>query len=66
MGDFAFVCQVTKHLVDKIVQIPDQGKDEKSNIQQKAVLLDALSVLCECNGVPIRRNQGERWPGVLH
>ena len=64
MGDFAFVCQVTKHLVEKIVQIPEQGKDEKSNTLLKALLLDALSVLCECNGVPIRRNQGERCPVI--
>ena len=85
MGHFGFVCQVTKHLVDKLVQEHDQPHETKLQgvmdtlVQNKdhqglgdvvdryirkkdpfkgPKLLEALSVLCECNGVPIIRNQG--------
>lgn len=59
MGHFGFVCQVTKQLVDKLVQEHDKEIVGKSGSFQGSKLLEALSVLCECNGVPIIRNQGE-------
>lgn len=88
MGDFGFVRQVAKLIIDKLVQKFDllrepklrgvvaamvQNRDPKfSDVVKQAVnknsqqcdpgqgptLLKALSVLCECNGIPIKRNQG--------
>ena len=58
MGHFGFVCQVTKQLVDKLVQEHDEEVVRKNHHFQGPKLLEALSVLCECNGVPIIRNQG--------
>ena len=42
---------MAKHVVDKLVQ--------KYDTHQGPRLLDALSVLCVCNGVPIKKNQGK-------
>lgn len=83
MGDFGFVCRVTKHILDKLVQKHDLLREPKlrrvirDHIQtpkfgdvalqkdrdpvQGPTLLMALSVLCECNGVPIKRNQGNNY-----
>ena len=42
---------MAKHVVEKLVKYSDTAQAPR--------LLDALSVLCECNGVPIKKNQGD-------
>ena len=49
-GEEGFVKSVAKHLVDKLVR-------EKAG--SCALLLRGLSVLCECQGAPIKQNQSK-------
>ena len=50
--DVNFMKQVSSHMVQKL-SIADKNSDRA--IQ----LLDGLSVLCACNGAPIKQNQSE-------
>ena len=48
-----FIQLVGEHLVDKLGHLKD------SDHSQHTQLLRGLSVLCECQGVPIQQNQSE-------
>ena len=51
----------TRHQAPKFTDVVNQAvkkNDQMHNPVQGPTLLMALSVLCECNGVPIKRNQG--------